>query len=65
MHPISCYENENEFLKALRDDFAAKAMNAMLSVEAVQRGLAVKRTTNLEMSECAYQIADAMLKARK
>ena len=54
--PIANMEGDEEFLGMdLRDYFAAKAMQAMLSWE---------DCGNFNVSKEAYQMADAMMKAR-
>jgi hypothetical protein len=49
----------------LRDYFAAKAMQAILSAETVQEGLAKNKSTLEKLSAYTYKIADKMLEARK
>jgi hypothetical protein len=51
--------------RTLRDDFAAAALQAYLSRDAVHTILGKKEATPAEYAQCAYAWADAMLKARE
>lgn len=46
----------------LRDYFAAKAMQSLANAWAINK---VYPSQDIELAECAYQVADAMMKARK
>lgn len=49
----------------LRDYFAAKTLNALLSTQEVHSGIAETRVTPDEVAQTAYQWADLMIKARE
>lgn len=49
----------------LRDYFAAKTLNALLSTQEVHSGIAQEQITPDEVAKTAYQWADLMMEARK
>ena len=51
-------KDEAEYIQALRDDFAAKAMQSLVGIGYSSDGVA----TDVQV---AYEIADAMLKERE
>ena len=72
--PMSTAERDAEYIQAraeaiggmsLRDYFAAKALQGMLGYFNEHRGDFHTNSTPKENAEYAYQMADAMLEARK
>lgn len=63
LHPdmasrLGCFSSESDAGMTLRDYFAAKAMQGLLSDPSI-------RATEVEFAVRAYSLADAMLKARE
>lgn len=56
-----CYE-QREAGMDLRDYFAAKAMQSLANAWAINKSYPSQDT---ELAECSYQVADAMMEARK
>jgi len=55
--------SDAEYIKSLRDDFAAKAMLGILSGPASREGATMQEW--FDIAPVAYQLADAMLAARE
>lgn len=58
MVPRSMCKDDAEFLQLLRDEFAAKALQGLLA----DSNVSAERN---KFAESAYELADAMLKARE